>query len=198
MHRALCISEIIRDVFVYASQQCILDDTTRRVCAWHACGTNYPITQRGHPTPRHACLLAVALSCKTFSGVALDLLWRVLDSPEPLRSLMKYHSISVRIQPEYAFGPLNHHCRMQRKALPRHARATVFTPTASRDCCPIPTYRPASELTHIPNSSSPSPNSAPSGSTSRLRPNTSVPSDSSRTPSPMYASLSSAAGGTGP
>ncbi|KAH9835028.1 uncharacterized protein C8Q71DRAFT_137953 [Rhodofomes roseus] len=103
MHRALCISEILREVLIYASQQCIRDATSQRVCTWHACGDElshcstscaYNTETHTRPTPRHMFLLAVVLSCKTFSSVALDLLWRVLDSPEPLRRLMKCYNIS--------------------------------------------------------------------------------------------------------
>ncbi|KZT63345.1 hypothetical protein DAEQUDRAFT_147507 [Daedalea quercina L-15889] len=106
MHRALCISEILHEILLYASQQCIRD-VTSHICAWHAfgdelshCSTScaYDIEmQRKRPTPRHTSLLAAALSCKTFSGVALDLLWRVLDSPEPLRHLLKCYDISVSV-----------------------------------------------------------------------------------------------------
>ena len=102
MHRALCISEILREVLLYAAEQCISDANrgSRNVCPWHAHGDEFSSCvsscmydiddNKRRSTPRHRFLRAVALSCKTFSGVALDLLWCVLDSSEPLRDLQKY------------------------------------------------------------------------------------------------------------
>lgn len=108
MHRALCISEILREVLLYAADQCVSDANRGNgyVCPWHASGDElaYCMTSCAYdveaklrrPTPRRRFLRAAALSCKTFSGVALDLLWRVLDSAEPLGDLQKYFVSVVR------------------------------------------------------------------------------------------------------
>lgn len=108
MHRALCISEILREILLYASEQCTTNANPGfgQLCPWHAAGDElaycwtscaYDIeTRKGRSTPRHQFLRVVALSCRTFSSVALDLLWRVLDSPEPLRRLREYYIRQVR------------------------------------------------------------------------------------------------------